>query len=134
MDGKLNVFDAIARKMGWLAQRQSVLAQNIANADTPEYIPQDLKTGPFERALSRAVRPVQPAATHDRHMKGISSGAKPFGETDQRRNYEVAPSGNAVVLEEQLVKVGRTQMDYQALSNLYRKHLAMVRTALGRGA
>ena len=35
--GKLPIFDVLARRMGWLGQRQEVLAQNIANADTPGY-------------------------------------------------------------------------------------------------
>jgi flagellar basal-body rod protein FlgB len=37
------------------------------------------------------------------------------------------------VLEEQLVKVAETQMDYQTMTNLYRKHMQMFRIALGRG-
>ena len=49
MAGKLDIFQALVRRMQWLGQRQNVLAQNIANTDTPGYRPQDLKHGPFER-------------------------------------------------------------------------------------
>ena len=134
MDGKLNIFEAISRKMSWLGQRQSVLSENIANADTPDYVPQDLKTGAFPRALATAARRVKPAATHPLHLQGAGPQKGPFDESEQRGTYEVAPSGNAVVIEEQLVKVGQTQMHYQAMSNLYRKHLSMIRTALRSGS
>ena len=133
MDGKLNIFEAIGRKMSWLGQRQSVLAENIANADTPDYTPQDMKSGPFARMLARSVKPVTTASTHPAHITGTPNNDRPAESDEQRRRYETAPSGNSVILEEQLVKVAETQMDYQLMSNLYRKHLGMIRTALGRG-
>ena len=46
--------------------------------------------------------------------------------------YEVAPAGNAVILEEQLMKVAETQSDFRLATNLYNKHLSMIKTALGR--
>ena len=130
----LDLFTAMARKMAWLGQRQSVLAQNIANADTPGYRPLDLSEGPFAKALSSRVKPVRPAATHAAHLQGVPGGGGAAKADEQRRTYEVAPAGNSVVLEEQLIKVGQTQMDYRLLSNLYRKHAAMMRAALGRGS
>ena len=119
--------------MAWLGQRQSVLARNIANADTPEYQPQDLKEGPFARALRRTPRTVGPEGTHPMHLRGGPARDGAADAAAQKQTYEVAPSGNSVVLEEQMIKVGQTQMDYQMLSNLYRKHMNMMRTALGRG-
>ena len=133
MAGTLNIFEAIARKMSWLGQRQSVLSQNIANSDTPDYVPKDLKAGAFDQALTSSMRSVTAARTHALHLAGSGPRKGTFDDGEQRRTYEVAPSGNAVVLEEQLVKVGQTQMDYQAMSNLYRKHLSMIRTALRGG-
>lgn len=129
----LDIFEAIGRKMAWLGQRQSVLAQNIANADTPDYRPQDLKEGAFASALRRSLPKVRPAATDPKHLQGTAMRDGEADVDDQKRVYEVAPSGNSVVLEEQMIKVGKTQMDYQMLSNLYRRHAEMLRTALGRG-
>ncbi|MDH3597136.1 MAG: flagellar basal body rod protein FlgB [Rhodospirillales bacterium] len=134
MDGKLSIFDALARRMAWLGQREQVLAQNVANADTPDYVPQDLAHGPFARQLARRLAPVEPAATHPDHLRGAEGRAeRPADSEDQRERFETAPSGNAVVLEEQLIKVAETQMDYQTMTNLYRKHMQMIRMALGRG-
>ncbi len=118
--------------MDWLGQRQNVLAQNIANADTPDYRPQDMKHGAFEGLLARKLAPVAPRVTDSKHMVGRGPAELPGEQKDQRRPFETAPSGNAVVLEEQLVKVAETQMDYQTMTNLYRKHMQMIRIALGR--
>ena len=130
----LNVFQALARRLNWLGQRQEVLAQNIANADTPDFVPRDLRQGSFERSFAGHLAEVKLAATHPRHVAGSASQAPQarFGSEDQRERYETAPSGNAVVLEEQLATVAETQMEYQTMTNLYRKHLEMMRTALGR--
>ena len=130
----MNIFDAISRKMAWLGQRQSVLAQNIANADTPNYVPQDLKSSEFARKLQARQAAMAMAATHRNHLDSRSGPAALARSDEQSRTYEVAPSGNAVVLEEQMIKVGETQMNYRMLSNLYRRHMNMMRAALGRGS
>lgn len=132
MDGKLDIFGAMARRMTWLGERQQVLAQNIANSDTPDYIPLDLKEGPFARLLARRLNPVEMAAVRPGHIATPPpAGEAAFRSEEQRDTYEITPSGNAVVLEEQLVKVQETQMDYQTMTSLYRKHMNMIRTALG---
>lgn len=51
----------------------------------------------------------------------------------RRYSYEVAPAGNGVILEEQMTKASRTTMDYNLMTSLYQKHVAMMRTALGSG-
>lgn len=124
--------------MHWLTQRQTVLSENVANADTPDFVPRDMKKGAFAGMVRSSVRRVEAAATHVNHLGGHLGGAdangRPSFKSDaQKRTYETAPSGNAVVLEEQLIKVSETQMDYQTMSNLYRKHLGMIRAALGHG-
>ena len=130
---KLPLFDLMARRMSWLAQRQEVLAQNIANANTPDYTPQDLKPMSFGEEMKR-LAPVNPERTSELHMAGtVVRKPAPFRSDDQRKRYEVAPDGNSVVVEEQMVKVAETQMDYQLVTNLYRKHLHMMQIALGRG-
>lgn len=129
---KLPLFDLMARRMSWLAQRQEVLAQSIANANTPGYTPQDLKPMSFGEEMKR-LAPVDPARTSELHMAGtVVRKPTPFRSVDQRKRYEVAPDGNSVVVEEQMVKVAETQMDYQLVTNLYRKHVDMIKTAIGR--
>ena len=133
MDGKLNLFAAIAKRMDWLGQRQRVLADNIANSDTPKFVPRDLQEGQFSSMLRRGTEPVQPRLTNAGHMRGSALGDGPARAVTQTAPYETSPSGNAVVLEEQLIKVAKTQDDYQTMTNLYRKHMEMFRTALRGG-
>lgn len=131
--GKFNVFDALSRRMDWLGQRQTVLAKNIANSDTPGYQPHDLETPKFESVLRRALAPMAPRVTHPDHVDASVPPPQEPESDEARETYETAPSGNAVVLEEQMVKVADTQMRYQQMTALYRKHAQMFKTALGRG-
>ena len=49
-----------------------------------------------------------------------------------RGGFETKPSGNAVVLEEEMMKVAQTQMDHQTVTSLYARGLAMLKTAIGK--
>lgn len=130
MDGKPGLFNLLGQRMEWLGQRQKVLAQNIANADTPDYVPHDLKPQEFRRMVERnAGGMLKPVATQAGHIQTSSLKADTRG-VEQKERYETAPSGNAVVVEEQLIKVAQTQSDYSAITNLYKKQVAMVKMAL----
>lgn len=126
---KLPLFSAMNKRMLWLGHRHQVLAQNVANADTPGYAAQDLKEPTF-RALIGAGGRVTMAATAPGHIGGSDSN-KP--KVEKAPDSERTTSGNSVVLEDQMMKVARTTMDFQLTTNLYRKHIAMIKTALGRG-
>jgi flagellar basal-body rod protein FlgB len=116
--------------MDWLGQRQKVLAQNVANADTPDYVPHDLKPQQFRRMVERQYLPtLKPEATRAGHIQSSSLRADDRS-IEQKDRYETAPSGNAVILEEQLINVTQTQNDYNAITNLYKKQVAMFKMAL----
>lgn len=127
--GNLGLFKLMSRKMDWLTQRQDVLSQNVANADTPQYKPHDLKPFSFRDALSDARR-LTPTATNASHLSGTVAQGGSAQEQRDRNPYETAPDGNAVVIEEQMMKVGQNAADYQTVLNLYRKQVTMIRTAL----
>jgi flagellar basal-body rod protein FlgB len=128
-----NVFDALSRRIDWLQQRQTVLSKNISNANTPGYRPQDLETPAFEGALKRELKPMSPEVTNPRHVNA-SVPAREKPESDESEDtYETAPSGNAVIVEEQMVKVADTQMSHQEMTSLYRKNGQLVKIALGKG-
>ena len=133
---KLPLFALATKRMGWLAKRQEVLSQNVANADTPDYVPFDLKPQNFRSMLKAAgagdgVPQVTLARTEPGH---IAPRRDPGNYRDQkdRQDYETAPSGNAVILEEQLMKVSETQTDYRMATTLYQRHLQMLKDALDR--
>jgi len=49
-----------------------------------------------------------------------------------KKTYDVTPTGNAVVMEEQMVKSTETMTDYNLMTAIYQKNVNMMRTALGR--
>jgi flagellar basal-body rod protein FlgB len=128
----LPLFAVLKSRMRWLEERQKVLAENVANADTPHYRTRDLKQLDFNAELNATVKAqVQLAATAPGHI------AAPAGETTAnpqgpRGGFETKPSGNAVVLEEEMMKVAQTQMDHQTAISLYTRGLAMLKTAIGK--
>lgn len=129
----IGLFKAIGAKMNYLDQRQRVIAQNIANADTPSYQPKDLLPVDFGRVLKEVTNePVVRAETTNKlHMPPANEIEAPENR-EQKKVYEEAPAGNAVILEEQMVKSARNQMDYNLMTNLYQKNVSMIRMALGR--
>jgi flagellar basal-body rod protein FlgB len=140
---KLTIFQTLSAKMTWLNERQRVLAQNVANADTPGYQARDIKEPDFAdmlRDLSRrpgtSVAPVQVAVTDGGHIAGGGGGSAFGGEVKldagKTDGLEPSPTGNAVALEEEMMKVARTAADYELMANLYQRHLGMLRLALGK--
>lgn len=140
---KLTIFQTLSAKMTWLNERQRVLAQNVANADTPGYAARDLREPDFGRMLSElrrtpgeGVAPVRVAVTDGKHLSGGGSSTAYGGETTSDAGkgdgIEQSPTGNAVVLEEEMMKVARTAADYELMANLYQRHLGMLRLALGK--
>lgn len=133
MAAKLSLFEVFAKRLDWLSQRQNLIAQNIAQADTPGYVPKDLAGDAFVRELRNTNVALRTAKTGVGHIPGTleNGGGAPTRET--RKQYEAAPSGNAVIIEEQLVKMAQTQMDHATVTNLYNKYMGMFRMALGSG-
>ena len=123
------LFDLISARAGWLAQRQAVLGQNVANADTPGFRPLDLAPASFERLL-QGEGGLDLALTALGHMTDAGAAAARF-RAREVDSYETAPSGNAVVLPEQLQKMASNELDYQLTTHLYRRYVALLRTAIG---
>lgn len=129
MYDKLGLVALTKSRMDWVARRQEVLAENIANANTPGYIPSDLK--PFKATLSETLMPVQPTTTHKAH---ISTPIRdPRVVTETKKTFESSPNGNAVVLDEQLAKVGQASTAYELAASLFQKQFKMIKTALSKG-
>ncbi|MGB0683159.1 MAG: flagellar basal body protein [Magnetovibrionaceae bacterium] len=129
----LPVFAVIKKKVSWLTQRQEILAQNIANADTPKYRPSDLKDFSFKDLARRQEFALNMNVSSENHLGGRRKRIRDFADETTRRPFETAPAGNAVVLEEQMGKVNDTALSHDLAQKLYSKQLAMFRTAIGRG-
>ena len=128
--GGLNLFQAFTDKMRWHQERQGVLSENIANADTPGYIERDLKAFSFGDEL-RSAATLTTRATSPMHIAVTSGGsAARFGA--ESAPFEVTPSGNGVTLEDEMMKVAGNDMDYQAVTALYVRSVRLLKVALGR--
>ena len=130
---QITLFQAMKKRVAWLNQRQEVLAQNIANADTPGARAKDLEPFAFERLIRREQMQLNMASTRGDHMGGRRRRVRDYSTDETRKPYETAPAGNAIVLEEQMLKLNEPGIQHKLLIELYQKHLKMFRTAIGRG-
>lgn len=120
---QIPLFALADRRTAWLAARQSVLAQNIANADTPHYRARDL--APFASGFAPHLAL---ASTASGHLAGRPAPAAPVLTPPG----EHAPDGNAVAIDEQLVKVADTDTAHELTLSLSRTYMIMFRTAIGK--
>ena len=130
--GDSAIFGMMSEKMSWLSQRQRVLSQNIANADTPDYKARDIAKLSFTDQMARQNMKINLTVTNPEHVSLPDANDK-FQEGASGTTYETSISENGVVLEEQMMKLGATAGEYNMATNIYRKYLALHRTALGRG-
>ncbi|MDH5748792.1 MAG: flagellar basal body rod protein FlgB [Rhodospirillales bacterium] len=129
--GKIAVFEAMKKRLSWLSHRQEVLAQNIANADTPNYKPRDLKPIQFKELVARS-KPVSMATSNPKHLGDARAVRDGSSVEISPKSNESSPNGNAVVLEEQVSKINENSISYRLTTQIYKKHLSMFRIALGK--
>jgi flagellar basal-body rod protein FlgB len=131
LDG-IDVFRITGARMHNLAARQNVLAQNIANADTPHYRARDVKPFQFDSALLRTqggVAPLRLAGGQAGHISGSRNGTTLVA--DNAKSYGEDPDGNTVDLEEQMVKQADVAKNYDLATLVYKRSAALLRNAVG---
>ena len=104
----VNLFMLASRQAEWLSARQTAVAGNIANANTPGYKAVDVE--PFEKVLERSASTL--AATHESHF-GAKAGEVSFGKREDDRTTATLPSNNTVVLEQELLKAGEVRRTFE---------------------
>jgi flagellar basal-body rod protein FlgB len=126
------IFSMLRTRMNWHQERQRLLAENISNSDTPEFQPRDLAPPKFDERGPRAPASLTLSRTSPLHLVGDTSGSRNGFQVDRHGGFEVRPTGNAVSLEDQMMKVASNQMDFQAATTLYTRSLGLIKTALGK--
>ena len=124
------LFAMLRTRMQWHQERQRVLSENVANADTPGFRGRDLAPLKMDQSTPR-VSGVTLVRTDASHQMASSTGSGAF-ESIRDGGQEIRPAGNAVSLEEEMIKVAANQMDYQAATALYTRSLNLLKTALGK--
>ncbi len=125
---------ALRTKMQWHQERQRVLAENISNSDTPNFEPRDLVEPKFDRNginPSGSTGAMAMMRTSAGHIAPSGSGQS-FAE-NRKAGFQTRPAGNAVNLEDEMLKVAANQMDYAAATSLYSRSLHLLKTAIGKG-
>lgn len=119
--------------MGFHSARSRVLSSNIANVDTPRFVPKDIHGGNVAKALSSSTSgsSMNLKLTDARHLPASAGGdrAGAFRATSAP-DSETTLDGNAVVLEEQMAKIGEARMAHEAAVGLYQKSISLLRMAI----
>lgn len=121
------LMQALKLRMQYQQSRQKVLAENVANADSPGFRPLDLKPPSLDPARAG----VAVSRTSTGHLS-LSTANGGFDGTGAPR-FETTPNGNAVNLEDEMLKVAQNQSDYQLAASLYSKGLGLMKIAIGKG-
>ena len=123
------ILSMLRERMEWHQERQRVLAENVANADTPNYRAKRPGAAGFlarNSARFAGARSHQSAPYHAQ-----AGGGSPFA-ADSSGRYEIRPRGNSVTHEDEMMKVASNQMDYEAVTSLYTRSLALIKIAIGK--
>lgn len=130
---KIKLFSMMKQRLDYIGQRQEVLSQNIANADTPGYKAKDLEPFKFQDLVRQESMQVNMVRTDTRQLPGRRRKILDFATHTERHPYETSTTGNSVVLEEQMAKVNANNISHRLTTELYRKHLQLIRIAIGQG-
>jgi flagellar basal-body rod protein FlgB len=139
---QIPLFSMLRGRLGYLSEQQKVLAQNIANADTARYVPQDLKPFGFDAHVQMAQTAgggaSVMAATQAGHMTPPNQKSPSATQWKAKKtpDSETTLNGNSVVLEEEMIKMSDARMNYDAAISFYQKSLNLLRMASrapGRG-
>lgn len=123
----VHLFDLVSRHNKWLSVRQTAVAGNIANANTPGFKAVD--TEPFEKVLSRM--PLELAVTQPGHMRAPETGI-PVADIRDEEAWDIVHSGNTVVLEQELMKAGEVNRSFALNAGITRAfHRMLLMSAKG---
>jgi flagellar basal-body rod protein FlgB len=120
------ILSMLRTRMQWHQERQHVLADNVANSETPNFRPRDLVEPNFN-----TFAPAAPALTRTDpgHQAAPDDDA---GFASASKSFAIKPAGNAVNLEDEMMKVAANQMDFQTVTTLYTKSLSLIKLAVGK--
>lgn len=125
----LDILNLAGSRAAHALQRQSLIAQNVANADTPRYRALDLPDfdATFATSGDTALRQTRPG-----HLPAESLPAHLRPRELSAMGAE-SPNGNSVSLEDQMVRGVAARQDHDMAMGVYSKALDILRLGLQRG-
>jgi flagellar basal-body rod protein FlgB len=132
----LPILSALRTKMQWHQERQRVLAENISNSNTPNFTPRDLVAPQFNKngassSVGGTMGSMAMMRTSSSHL-AVSGGAQTFNGDGGKSGFLTRPAGNAVNLEDQMMKVSANQLYDSAATSIYTRSLGLLKTAIGK--
>ena len=119
--GPLYLFQLASSQARWLELRQSTIAANVANANTPGFKARDVE--PFNNILD--AMPVKLAVTSPSHIQ-LSAAETDTRATAKKQSWEVVHSGNSVSVEQEMIKAGDVNRDYSMNAAILRSFNRML--------
>lgn len=120
-------FDSIGLALGAASKRQEVLANNIANVNTPGYKRQDVT---FEDTLARALDESATrsgSAASDDALDGVTYTVETQGDTSMRTD------GNNVDIDHEMALLGENNVRYNALIQMATKKIETMKYVISDG-
>lgn len=116
----LSIFGLASDRMTWLAARQKVTSENVANAATPEFQARDVTS--FSSMVENRTSAVSGlVTTNARHISGGTSTSTGIREITDPTSTQTKIDGNTVNLEEQAIRSAEISDQYRMAAQLYRK-------------
>ncbi len=122
-------WETVARSLKLRLTKHDVIAENIANVDTPGYRRRDL---PFAKVMEAYLKgSPHLKTTNPRHIKSSPLTPPLIQEEELLPSDEGTP--NNVSLEEEMAKLAENNILYQATVQALIKELELLRTAITEG-
>jgi flagellar basal-body rod protein FlgB len=122
----LTLYSMMGRNIKFLSARQQVLATNVANVNTPDFVAQDLQRPDFSRELRK--RSALLTTTNDRHFAAVPS-RMPNARFTPRPITALTLDGNGVSIEHQLNEVSKTSGEYDRMFTILNKYNQLMQLA-----
>lgn len=129
---KLNfeIFQLAGAAIGHSRARQSVIAQNVANADTPDYLARDIQS--FDRIHAQITQDSMAMRTTRPEHIGAASEPPDYTSFETTPYGAKSPNGNSVSLEDQMFRSAQVKSRHELAVGIYQKSLSILRTAVAR--
>lgn len=122
----LSVMSLARQNMRYLTEKERVIATNLANANTPGYLPKDIKKPTFSGELSQVLAL---KTTNPMHMKGMASASFINEVYTPQPTTPLTIDGNGVIIEDQMNQANKTSGEYNRMITIYNKYRTMIKAA-----
>jgi len=126
----LKVFQLSQAMAQHAASRHAVVAQNIANADTPGYSSKDIVS--FSKSYQSGAVSDPMKTTRSGHLANLNRDYANQSYKISQSNQSESLGGNSVSLETEMVKSIEAQRQHDRAISIYKSSLTMLRSSLGR--